>query len=43
MHLPSINTEDDRDNATHGRQSGGRSAVAIRNTISQFLNNTNLE
>ena len=23
------NTEDDRDNATHGRQSGGHSAVAV--------------
>ena len=38
-----IDTEDNKDNATHERQSGGRSAVAIRNTILQFLNNTNLE
>ena len=36
-----INGEDDTSGATHERHSGSRSAVAIRNAISQYLNNTN--
>lgn len=40
-HVNDINAEDDANNPTHGRHSGSRSAVAIHNAISQFLNNTN--
>ena len=39
-HVDDINTEGNGDNVTHGRQDGSRSAVAVHNAISQFLNNT---
>ena len=33
-------TSDDTTNVPQGRQSGGRSAVTIRNAITQYLNDT---
>ena len=43
-HVDDINTEYDNNNATHGRQSCGHSAVySYPYCISQFLNNTNFQ